>query len=358
MINSDFRLRPWEYGGFAPAPSRVIEARVEGALRQFDVKWREGRAFFRLADSGDNRVWASWNNIGASQFAGAVESANIGRYFVVERGFSTQAVDAKFGAEVKSRRGTYDLFGSTALAVIITDDNRGRAQEWCGGPWLEFTLPPRPPINSGARKPSIWHPGWNVSGLPFALANLAGELAFRPFEPNLANDDQELAFVNGSLEQLRRLYQAAYLIFARAALEKQPWLRHYMSAAHSIRAETAQSRAWPHNDNDYVIPASLLAAFIRHNLPVGGQWQRVRVPEIAPVPKWNRFLARHSPPQPEIPQRRLDFRFNPHNVRLDFEVFLTPSAHEQLEARLLLRDWMQENLSPAQYAKLRGFIET
>lgn len=353
MNDSTFRLLPWEHGGVSPAPATEIEARVEGELRRFEIKWREGRAFFRLAGSDDPRVWASWDCAGENHIFPSIEAGEIGRYFVVERGFSTETVKAKFESTTREQRGTYDLFGPTCLAVVVSDARLGRAQEWCGGPWFDFALPPRAPILSDAHKPSIWHRGWNAAGLRGGLANLAGELAFRPFEPDAVADDGELTFSNGSLEQLRRLYQAAYLIFARDALEQQPWLRNYMSIAHFIRAETAQNRAWPHND--YVVSAPLLDAFIRHNLPVGGQWKRMHELEsvVAPVSVWDRLRGRAVPSRPIISTRRLDFRFHPHNARLDFETSLDPSMHEQLEARLFLRDWMRDHLPPAELARLR-----
>ena len=357
MNSSPFRLLPWEHGGVTPAPSRVIEARVAGELWRFEVKWREGRAFFRLADSEDNRVWASWNGVGAHQIVSAIEASEIGRYFVVERGFSTQTVSAEFGAEIKARRGTYDLFGATSLAVIVTDRNQGRAQEWCGGPWLKFALPARAPIRGGAHKPSIWHRGWNVVGLNGALANLAGEVAFRPFNPDVA-EDQQLAFANGSVEQLRRLYQAAHLIFAPVAIERQPWLRGYISGGGSqaVRAETAQNRAQPLEN--YVVPVPLLDAFVRHNLPVGGQWSRPRQPDdvAQTASKLSRFIARKSPRKSVVVTQRRDYLFDPHIVRFAFETPLDSSAHEQLEARLLLRDWMRETLPAAQFDRLKKYL--
>lgn len=84
----------------------------------------------------------------------------------------------------------------------------------------------------------------------------------------------------------------------------------------------------------------------------------MRQPEIRPVRKFNRFLARKLTPKPIVLTQRLDCQFIPHIVRFNFEFSLDPSAHEQLEARLLLRDWMSENLSLEQYAHFRRFFET
>ena len=373
MNSSPFRLLPWEHGGVIPAPSRTIEARVEGELQRFEVKWRDGRAFFRLAGEMDHRVWASWNCISENEFADAVEAGEIGRYFVVRRGFSTRTVSAEFASQVKPRMGSYDLLGPTSLAVIVNDEYRGRAQEWCGGSWLDFALPPRRDIQSGARKPSLWHRGWNVAGMRGALAVLAGEVAFRAFEPNIA-DDQELRFASGSLEQLQRLYHAASLVCAPRQIERNPWLSRYLANSYGARnsgarkqtqsvvAESPQNRAKA--SHNYLAPEPLLAAFLRHNLPVGGSWRCLRPQTEAvqrPLQKISRFLARKNslpsvaPPTPKL--QRVDYSFGARMVHFDFEVKLEASAHEQLEARLFLRDWMRENLPPAQYEKLRKTLE-
>ena len=342
-----------------PAPSQIVEARVEEKLQRFEVKWREGRAFFRLADADDHRVWASRDCVGANQIVRAIEAGAVGRYFVVERGFSTRTVSAEFADQVLSRRGSYDLFEQTALAVIVNDDYRGCAREWCGGTWLVFALPPRAPSGSGARKPSIWHRGWNVAGMGGALANLAGELAFRRFEPD-ETDNQKLRFASGSLEQLRRLHQAALITCAQQQIERNPWLRGYTRRKHtlSIQAESPQGRA--KSLNGYFIPQPLMAALVRHNLPVGGSWSCVRPQREAlaqTARKFNRFLTRKTAPTSEPVLQRIDYRFGAPLVSFEIEMTLQPTAHQQLEARLLLRDWMRATLAPAQFEQLKKYLE-
>ena len=358
MNPSPFRLLPWEHGGVSPAPSHFFEARVEDKSQRFEAKWREGRAFFRLANADDDRVWASWHNVGASHIVGAIESGAVGRYFAVERSFSTRTVSAEFAARVQWNTGSYELFGPTTLAVIVNDEYRGRAQEWCGGPWLEFALPERAPIGSGARKPSIWHRGWNVVGLRGALASLAGEFGFRAFEPD-ETKNRELYFASGCAQQLQRLCQAAFLACAQREIERSPWLRGYARGKHTqhIQAESAQGRAKPFSN--YFVPAPLLAAFVRHNLPVGGDWRCVQPQREAMAQtnrKLNRFLTRNSaPPEPVL--ARVDYHFSAPLVSFEIEMTLEASAHQQLEARLFVRDWMRENLSPAEFEKLKEYLE-
>ena len=363
MTHSLFRVLPWEHGGVTPAPSQILQARVEGRLRLFEVKVRENIAYFRRADEPDkNRVWALWNEVTeqdlSAQFACEVEANRVGRYLAIERGFSTRTVNPKFyeGEPREGLRASFDLMGRTSLAVVVADDGRGRAQEWCGGPWFDFELPPRE-VTSGARKPSIWHCGWRPLGLRRTLANLAGELAFRPFVPD-ENDDQKLVFVSGSQGQLEELYHAAHTIFADEFTRQWTWMRSQSSLKITNRIESCSAQSVAPLDRDFqYAPTALLAAFIEYNLPVGGQWRRVKAGQVAELPtRLSRFLKRNVTAPLRAADVRADYRFIPHVISFDYTVSLQPNAHEQLEARLFLRDWMRQTLPPEQFEKLKKYL--
>ena len=361
MNSIPFRVLPWEHDGIAPTPSQVLEARVEGRTRRFEVKWREGRAFFREADEADDRVWATWNELAndgwESRWRSAVESGQIGRYFVIERAFSTRTVRAEFEAELKRRfhPSNLNLLDATPLAVIVGDDNRGRAREWWGGAWLDFQLAPRI-IKSGAFKPSIWHRGWNAQGLRHKLAILAGELAFRAFAPPA----DALGWRSGSQRQLEALYRAAHLVFAppyRAKRRVPQFWRATNSDAPSRYSCSLRSDFgvnWrPGPTLDSLVPDELLRVFVAHNFPRGVQWLPLnRV--------WHDSDEQGNSIERGLPAAqaalRVDYEMRTH-VIFSIEVPSQPSAHEQLEARLLLLDWMRATLPPAQTEQLRKYFD-
>ena len=360
MNSTPFRVLPWEHGGVAPAPAQITPARVEGRARLFEAKVRENVAYFRFADEPDDgRVWALWNEVSeqdlSGQFAREVEAGHIGRYFVVERSFSTQTVSERFQDQLKRRfqSSNMNLLGPTSLAVIVNDENRGRVQEWCGGSWFDFALPPRV-ASGGARKPSIWHRGWNAKGVRGALARLAGELAFRPWTIN-DSDSAPLRFVCGSEQQLNALFRAIYTIYVPKLYSENHGFK--TSSVYRMNETVVASTEFnPARASDLlpVAPPDLLAVVVAHNLPVGGQWHAVNRTwhdwdEVGDLIECG--VA------PEAAELRVDFEFLPGIIVVRAEIPKHPTAHEQLEARLFLRDWMHQNLPSKEFAKLKKYIE-
>lgn len=355
MPDFEFRLRPWEYDGTLILPVRELDARVEGRARRFEVKSHEGYLYFRCADEGnDERVWSllepSPNEDIEEHFRREVKANRVARFFAVERGFSTRTVSEKFRTELKARfhPSRLWLLEPTTFAVTLDDEGNGFAQEWCGGEWFPFSLRARR-TRRGAFPPSIWSRSWNVAGLKGALARLAGEFAFRPFSPDFLNN--ELGFACGSKAQLETLFHAAVIIslphYANLAGK-----RRRMRFDWSIDAASAQhplfSSSGPYNS---VFPDELLSLFLAHNVPTGGQWHPVNRP-------WYEESEDHEPVKtqwaPDIPTLRVDFSFHPHGMHFTADIPIEPSAHEQLEARLTLRDFLEDKWPRERIAALLG----
>ena len=351
MSDIKFQLRPWEHDGAPISPARELDATVEGRTRRFAVKIRDDRVYFCFADQNDGRVWTLIKPLGdepiETHFRREVELNRVARFFAVERGFSTQNVSANFKSELDARfhPSNLGLFGPTQFAVAIDDAGNARAQEWCGGDWFSFSLPSRSP-ESGARKPSIWSRSWNAAKLRRALAPLAGEFAFRPFSPD-AFGAQPLRFACGSQNELEQLFRALCVLVApQHQSNRQSSVRFQWN----ISAQTTQNKA-SFYAAPFTLPDELLRLFLNSNLPTGAQW---KVADYT----WFEYDEDDEPIEPETPRiaptTRVDFAFTAHNVNFQFQVATQPSAHEQLEARLTLREFLNDKWPRERIAELLG----
>ncbi|BCM90549.1 hypothetical protein IAD21_02403 [Abditibacteriota bacterium] len=360
-MTPEFRLLPWERGGHPVAPAFEMSARVEGRERRFWVKTHEGRVYFRLADEEDARVWTLLESDPEVElemvFRYGVETKQVARFFVVERSFSTQTVGEEFGDELKARFHSTNLhlFGPTTVAVAVCDDGRAFAQEWCGGPWGAFALLPRF-SHSEAWPPSIWSRAWNVAGLRRAMASLAGQFAFRPFTPP-GEVAGPMRFASGSQHELERLFHAAYVHFVPIVVVKddtrttgrfsRPAPTNSLKFNLTIQAETQQNGVL-YSDYMRIIPSRLMDLLVAHNVPIGGSW---RSQQWGPFAEDEGELLKNKRFSVEF-NKRVDFHFSPHTLRLEAEIARESSAHERMEALLTLREWLEEKGYGAQVRQL------
>ncbi len=309
---------PWEplYPSQRSGEISVERAFWRGQERRFAVQWHEDRAYFGLL-SGARVVWATLDACEESEVVACFEEAvQNGRYGVC------------FGQHCKVYRCNFEM----CLQFIFAPDGTGLLREWSSRAWLAFAPEE---TRSWALFPDVVLPNEGGQGAASpecraAIHCIENELLLRP----ISNEELErLSFRSGSnqaeFEQVARWLWDTALIspfqptgFTAIALHTSaPHLRTTINFYGSRWSGSVGLMNWLHS----------------HFATQGFEWRDTH---------WGkrrfRGLRRREP--------QLRAWCNPFSVRWDvlFSNADSPTAHQQLEARLHLRDWLRDKATPEQ----------
>ena len=204
----------------------------------------------------------------------------------------------------------------TAFLFICMQDGRRWMREWCGEEWREMKKV-RPSLTP------VWHPSWRLPtehSLNVA-DDILRELASRPF-PEAEHRNQDFVWLRGSRIELKHVLQACvHLMFTPNSTDPfgrplREGTEHIYYFAHTPFFQSSMnwgSQMWFSPD----AWQTLLKAYF---VGVGWNWTTRK--------KKNEEL-------------REGWKVAPSTQSVKVPLSLSSSHHEQLEARLFLRGWLQ-----------------
>ena len=316
-IIEPFRILPWDF--FASnnaATSPHIEAlQISGAPREFELLKRGARVYFRLQDDA-SRVWATLDDSDDADlvrtFRRALGSGRIGRAFAHQRsGFNYE-------------HGFY-------FSLLMSARGEVQAREWCATRWfkMEADSPKLREYLASNSKLGVFHPQWKP---PFReVLEENWELFYEQIFEEADRQLTQQRWFRGDAATLNRL--VAPFIWQRCL----PVPPHRM-VRFTGRSENASgpptSAPVPLTTRDDLLPKDL-RNLLADQFHIGGiAWREHHWHGVDKRKFWQLERATYFA-----------------------KVTANPSAHEQLEARLFLRDWMRETLSLAEFEKLKKYLE-
>ena len=210
--------------------------------------------------------------------------------------------------------------GWASFALLKANSGRSWARDWCGGSWIEFVGPKFP-----------------VDVPRYSLATSEHDAMFklwsRPF-PESERCVQPPVWLLGSSREWQQVLQAcATLKFCKNPADSSSTPIESGKYVYSFSAYTPFGRGWMDGIEDYdiwSIPCDWESLFMRSFVFAGWDWNRnERTEDI-----------------------RASWDLKPANVATNIQLTLAPSQHQQLEARLFLRDWLRGKVPESRIAKL------
>ena len=289
-------------------------ARWRGDWREFDVQWHEDRVYFQLTN-GEPTVWASLETCAQNEAISCFEDA------ICER---------RYGACFEQCANVYAGRGllSFPLQFIYAPDGTGLLREWCSRDWIAFA----PPETRGwAFFPDLHLPQIgaqeSVSCCIYAAKSVRDQIMFRRVS------DEEIAQLAWRCETNRAEFESVTNWLWDAGLLREKKLGHLFQGA-------TMSNSTPHlKTNFHLINLScgdalhnwLNAYFAGQGLQRSARnWGqrryrllRAREPNLRAFSEWN-------------------------SVRWSVQFQRAPSFHQQLEARLQLRDWLRDKVTESE----------
>lgn len=306
-----FKVLPWDFfaDGDASAP-HVESLQISGAPREFELLKRGARVYFRLRND-NSRVWATLEDETEADFVRTFRRALgrgcIGRVFEHQRrGFNYE-------------RGFY-------FSLLMSARGEVQAREWCATRWfgMESDSPQLHKYLAANPNLGIFHPKWAP-----------------PFREVL--EDNFNLFYDQLFEESER------------QLTQQRWFRGDAATLDRLVAPFVWHQYSP-------VPIHLLVSFN------GGEIDSDRTPTSGPMPletqsnlfpkNFKNLFAEHfhlgGIAWREHHWHGVDERkfWNLQKATYFARINANPSAHEQLEAQLFLRDWLTDKLSPSQIEKI------
>ncbi len=293
-------------------------ARWRGDWREFWVQWHEGRVYFQLIE-GEPTVWASLAICAEDEAIACFENA-----------VSKRRYGACFCANVQVRYGlTHDVF---PLQFIYAPDGTGFLREWCSRDWIAFA-PPQTRI--WALLPDLHLPAVGARETreccQFAANSVSDAIRFRRVS------DEEIARLSWRSQTnenewkrvMNWLWDAGLLDFGENG---RKW------------ASVSFSCCIPHPKSNLGLPApksesnTRLMNWLRtYFIGEGFEWRAT---------DWGKRRFRKLRAREPHLRAFLEPRSISWHVRFGDQS--DPTFHQQLEARLQLRDWLRDKVAPAQ----------
>lgn len=321
-----FSILPWEHrGSGAPGVADAqTQLEIGGRARKFMLKMREGVIYF--AEPKRAPVWAitrifERNLVDAELIATwqeEIERANYGRFILYQPNLPGTTVN-------------------TTLAMIHRADYAGWAREWFAPNWHQT------PVHRDKKILDVW--GNNFQNATRRAYSHVGEtLVNRAMEPG-ERRDIPLEWIAGDEAELQRIFALAVRVFVRRDLnhaQRSGPLRRSFVASSPINPGGWFSQDWLSSfaSDLQVSPAflPLLRLMESHFVLVGLHWKK----------------ACHRPKNPWGERWRGRFETVAPEVKLSAQIESSLSAHDVLEARLELRDWLRDKVSTRQSANWLG----
>lgn len=327
-----FVLAPWEHRGaqFDARPDLVATAKVGGFEREFLLKAKRNILFFREADKSDEFLCA----LSAPLTQSVLPETELRAWMQQNAEFVRDLWRGEIEQETYARCVVTDYFHDSLEGLFLlffqTDGNG-----WVREPWDEggFTFKWKPAVKEDG--PLLY---WASDVFPSGRSvydateniHLAAKLDEREM-PQKAIEEHELQWICGSLQQLQQLVKWI------THNQQEIWAECAKATFH-FQVESEQGHAalrWWQFDKDrncqvWNEPAPHMNALcdlaLDFNTPVGIKWE---------------FCDGSSGDPP------IRGSWEPLGPRLEMTVE-APSFHEQLEARLELRAWLQGKASAEQ----------
>ncbi len=287
-------------------------ARWRGDWRDFWVQWHEDRVYFQLVE-GEPTVWASLETCAQSEAISCFENA------VLERRYG-----ACFSAQTKVRYGkTQDCF---SLHFIYAPDGTGILREWFSRDWIAFA----------PNQTRIWAL-WPDLHLPavgafetreccqLAAGSVRDEIRFRRIP------DQDIAHLSWRSQRTEEEFARVMNWIWNAGLfdfgdRDRRWASVNLNC-YSLDLKSSLYLPRPKGPNNARLFDWLRAYFVGEGI----EWR---------VTDWGQRKFR------KLRAREPHLRafFAPHSIawNVPFGKRDEPSFHQQIEARLQLRDWLRD----------------
>ena len=299
--------------------------RWRGDWREFWVRWHEDRVYFQLVE-GEPTVWASLKNCVPEQAVACFEDA------VLERSYG-----ACFRAQTKVRYGkTEDCF---SLHFIYAPDGTGLLREWFSRDWIAFA-PTQTRI--WALWPDLHLPQIGVyetrECCQFAANSVRDEIRFRRIPDQ---DIAQLSWRSPRTEDefarvMNWIFDAG--LFDFGARDRR-WASVNLNCC-SPNLKSSLSLPHPKGPNNAQLFDWLRGYFVGEGI----EWRET---------DWGKRKFR----QLRLREPHLRAFFAPRSVawRVRLAGRDAPSFHQQLEARLQLRDWLRDKATPEE---IETFLRT
>ncbi len=310
-VTQPFRVLPWDF--FADdnaAPPHVEALQISGAPRVFELLKRGARVYFRLHNDA-TRAWATLDDSDdldvARTFRRALGSGRIGRVFEHQRG--------GFNYE----RGFY-------FALLMSARGEVQAREWCATRWFEMDAdsPKLRAYLAANAKLGVFHFRWKP-----------------PFR-EILEEDWELFYHQILDENDRQLTQQRWFRGDAATLDRlvapfiwrqyNPVPPHIMLRFHGV-GNSAQgppsSAPLPLTTSGGLLPKDFQNVLTDHFHAGGIAWSEHHWHGVDERRFWQAEASTHL-----------------------VKAAANPTAHEQLEAQLFLRDWLADKLAPARIEEI------
>ncbi|RYX83156.1 hypothetical protein EON83_15720 [bacterium] len=337
----EFILLPWEHRGatFDPRPDAITHLHFAGSNRTVLLKAKANRLFFRFTD------WP----VGHREATFAVTIPFLSNIRHAEQ-FFHDAIAQKQIARFAVCEYTHKIQGQTSLLWLMNENGSkqtGWAREWCGGDWVAWES--EPPSHA-LFEYSIWHDRWN----PDIPSNIMDDVIWpaimsRPFS-DAERQNIPIHWVCGSREELSCLILAYFCSFPEAALKVNNHLEQWNYEYGATGDKRVRAWAWnTATSSDFsFLPSTLwrgtgLAHHCDLMSEIGRPWAELMIQHNYAVGLTWHYNGNGDPEIREnwwceTPVFELD-------VPLPFSY--PPSQHEQMEARLFLRDWLLSKLPDA-----------
>ena len=309
-MDKPFRVLPWDFFAEDDLTPHLEPIQISGAPRVFELLKRGQRVYFRLQDE-ETRVWAT---LDGSDDAGVV------------RTFRRALGSGRIGRIFEHRRGGFNYERGFYFSLLMSARGEVQGREWCATRWFDME-PDSPKLrryllaNAGL---GIFHPKWEP---PFreVLEENWNLFYDQIFDENDRNLTQQRWF-RGDAATLDRL-TAPFVWHKHLPVPPHMLLRFKGTRKNSEGPPV--SDAMPLTTDDDVLP-KIFRALIADHFHIGGiAWSEHH---------WN-----------GVDERKF---WNLEEATYCARVHADPTAHQQLETQLFLRDWMQHKLAPNKIAEI------
>ena len=311
-VTPPFRVLPWD---FFPdpnaAPPHVEAIQISGAPRRFELLKRGERVYFRLHDDAA-RVWATLDNCDDAD---------------VVRTFRRAIGSGRFGRVFEHQRGGFGYERNFWFSLLMSARGEVQGREWCATQWFDLQPNSRELHRylASESRPGIFHAKWKP---PFR--QVLEQSFARFYEQPFTRQDRDLTAYRWFRGDAALLRQLIVPFIWKNALSKDA-----VSPAITLMFSTEYPEDKPESTpkplylKEQFFPLTLRELIPAH-FEIGGiSWEVSHFHEAEKRQFWDLHPLTHT-----------------------MKVSSIPSAHQQLEAHLFLRDWLTGKLPPAQVGEI------